>query len=117
MWQPPAKPGGPSSDKPKRPHASCPQFEASTPALAWWLCASSWSDGSPKKSGRVSLNVFKDAFQVTFCALGTGLRLVLEIPSPEYLWEALDAALRMEVIPWEEDPFNPAVGAVKGKKK
>lgn len=116
MWSP-KKPerGGSGGSKP--PHADPGPFGSDYPALAWYLCSSTWPDETAKNPGRVELSSFFGKWQATLKVPGLGLMLRLEIPSPDLVFEALDAALRLESPPWVIDQWTQTEATKKGQKK
>lgn len=115
-WSPrKPEPGGSGNAKP--PHADPGPFGSDYPALAWYLCASSWPDDTAKMPGKVEVGAFFGKWQVTLKVPGLGLMLRLEVPSPDLAYEALDAALRLEQPPWQQDLWSRAPDSKKGQKK
>lgn len=106
--------GSPST--PSRPHADPGSFGTGYPRCAELLASSSWSDGTPKKPARVSLSIYGGRWQVQADLIGTALMLRVETPEPGLMWDALEAVLALETVPWERNPWAPEPQAKKPKK-
>lgn len=113
----PKKPEASGEGRPKPPHADPGQFGSDYPALAFYVCASQWPDGTPKNPGRVEVSVWANKFQATLKVPGLGLMLRVEIPEPGYEYAALDAILRTENVPWVVDQWTGSESAKKSQKK
>lgn len=90
---------------PSLPWANWPEFASKYPALAEWLTASSFSNGSAKKPGRVSIGIHYGATVATLHLPGTKLILRAQIPDPLVAFQALNALLCRTPIPFETDPW------------
>lgn len=113
----PRKPDGPSPGALTPPHADPGSFASEYPALAWYLSASQWPDGSAKPAARIELTVYLGKWQATLRVSKLPVMLRVEVPGPEYLFEAVDAALRLETVPWTPDPFFKPDAPQKGQRK
>lgn len=105
---------------PSIPHAELSEFQTGYPRLAEWWAASSWSDGSFKKSAVIRLSLYQGVIWVELQVLGSGLRLRAQVPDPRLWADALEALLATSPIPFERDPYHqpeqPGKGPQKGKK-
>lgn len=113
----PKKPEAGGEGRPKPPHADPGQFGSDYPALAWYMSASAWPDGTTKNPGRVEVSCFAGKWQATLKIPALGLMLRIEIPDPLFVYEALDAVLRLENIPWIVDQWSGTGDSKKGQKK
>lgn len=116
MWKPVSKPtAGSGGERP--PHVDPGPLASGCPALAWYLCASCWPDGTAKNPGKIEVNVWQNRFQGTLRVPGLGLMLRVEIPDAESVFLALDACLRLETVPWIPDLWSGSQTTDKAKKK
>jgi hypothetical protein len=106
--------GNPSLPKP--PHADPGSFALGYPRCAEALASSSWSDGTPKKPARASLTIFGGRWQGQLDLVGTALMLRFEVPEPGLFWDALEAILAAETVPWEKNPWVKTEPSKNGKK-
>lgn len=108
--------GGENSPN-KPPHADPGTLSKTHPRLAESLCSSTWDDGSPKRPARMSLSIYGGRWQVQLDLIGTRLMISVEVPDPILAYDALEAALSLQVVPWQVNPWAKDEAPKKAPKK
>ena len=98
------------------PHAESSELARSHPRLAEAFTSSIWSDGTSKKPARLSLSIYGRRWVAQLDLIGTGLMVRVELPDPVLLYDALEAVLSLETVPWEKNPYLDVTPPRKGKK-
>lgn len=105
------------SGLPALPWALLDEFASKYPLLAEWLTASSFSDGSAKKPGRVSIGIHLGQVTAQLQLPGTGLMLRTSVPDPLLAFEALEMLLGRDPVPFERDPWTRVEEPQKGPSR
>lgn len=102
---------------PRPPHADPGEWARSYPKLAAVVTEASWSDGTAKRPARLSLAIYGGRWVVQCDLVGVGLTLRVEVPEPALAWDALEAALSADPVPWQPSPYVAVDPPQKGKGK
>lgn len=99
----------------KRPHVDSGDFVELYPVTADVLWGSSWEDGTARLPSKLSVYVFMGRLMAQIDLADTGMMVRMEVPGPLVLWDALEAFLTGDPVPWEENPWLKNKGPRKGK--
>lgn len=114
MWEmkrPEVRAGG---ESPTLVRVEVPKQLAKLPTVAELLCQPAWEDGSPKGDRCVFVFVSATLVKLLVKVGNPPLKLMVPGRSWDEAWAALEAVLRGEDTPWEQDDSSSAGG---GKKK
>lgn len=94
-------------------HFTDPKVQKAYPKLFEAMASSVYDDGSKKGPGMLIIKPRARGLSVTLKVENSGLMLRTEGETWEEMMSALEALLRADTPPWEEDPYQ----VVKGPKK
>lgn len=98
------------------PHCNPGELAKHHPKLADALARSTWEDGTPKRPAEILLSVKGRSMFATLRLKGTGYQLEVELPDPLLIWDALEAVLSLETVPWAVNEWDAVPTPKKGKK-
>lgn len=110
------KPGSGEQTTPRAPHIDPGHFRDLYPVTFDTLWGSMWDDGSPRLPARLSLMAYARRLQAQVDLGGTNLMVRVELGEPGCLWDALEAFLATDPIPWETNPWLGSDGKPVKKK-
>jgi hypothetical protein len=92
----------------RRPYLDDPDFAKDYPKLAEALFSSSYETGEKKGCGVLIIKPRRWQASVVLKIEESGLMLSVDSPSIAEAFLALETLLRLDVVPWEEDPYANA---------
>lgn len=99
------------------PHANPGELARQAPRVAESLTRSTWEDGTKKKPAELLLKIRGNAWYAVLKLIGTGLQVEVEIPEPLLVFEALEAVLALETVPWTDNEYDWGLPKTKQKNK